>query len=362
MTPVRAASSRDPARASPRILVIRRDNIGDLACTTPAITALRARYPQGRLVALVNTYNRAVLAGNPDLDAVYAYEKGKHRGSRSLLSVYADRARMIVALRREKFDYAILATPGFSAHALRYARLVGARHVLGYAAPGEARAQPDIALPYDRDRETHEVEQVFGLLRALGIQGSPPPMHVFADPGERRDLQAAAAGLGSEAPLIGVHVSARRANQQWPAENFAALIQGIASRHAVRILLLWSPGEADNPMHPGDDGKAAAIAQRCAGIPLLACPTRSLSRLIAALSLCERVVCTDGGALHLAAALGRPILCFFGDSPAARWRPWKVPHELLQPQTRNLRDLGVAEALDGFDRLLQVAPFAAALA
>lgn len=336
----------------PRILVIRRDNIGDLVCTTPLIAALRERYPEGHIAALVNTYNEAVLAGNPDLDSVYAYEKAKHRGAgRSILSIYAKRLRMVMALRREKFDYGILATPGFAAHALRFARLIGARHVLGYAEQGKAHPGLDIALPYDRTAGAHEVEQVFALLEALGIRGSPPAARVFPDPGERRDLEEAAARLGRDAPIVGVHVSARRARQQWPAENFAALIRAIAKRHAVRILLLWSPGGADNPMHPGDDDKAREIVERCGNVPLLACPTETLSRLIAALSLCDCVVCVDGGAMHLAAALAKPILCFFGDSPPERWRPWKTPHELLRPVSRDLRDLAVEQALAGFERL-----------
>jgi ADP-heptose:LPS heptosyltransferase len=55
--------------------------------------------------------------------------------------------------------------------------------------------------------------------------------------------------------------------------------------------------------------------------------------------------------MHLAAALGKPTLCFFGDSPPERWRPWKTPHELLQPESRDLKDLGVDQALAGFERL-----------
>src|SRR5262249_48936101 len=111
---VSASSGRHP-----RILVIRRDNIGDLVCTTPLLAALRERYPTGYIAALVNTYNRAVLDRNPSIDVVYAYEKGKHRAAgRSLLSVYGDRIRLLLALRREKFDYAILATPGFAALSL----------------------------------------------------------------------------------------------------------------------------------------------------------------------------------------------------------------------------------------------------
>jgi ADP-heptose:LPS heptosyltransferase len=339
----------------PRILVIRRDNIGDLVCTTPLLAALRLRYPSAHIAALVNTYNKAVLDRNPDLDAVYAYEKGKHRAGRSLLGVYADRLRLIMALRQEKFDYAILATPGFAALSLRLARWIGARHVLGYSDPGRAHPRLDIALPYDRGARSHEVEQVFGLLEALGIRGSPPAARVFPDPGERRDLEKDLANLGQGTPVVGVHVSARRIRQQWPAASFAALIRAIANRHAVRFLLLWSPGEADNPMHPGDDDKAREIVESCGNVPLLACPTKTLARLIAALSLCDCVVCPDGGAMHIAAALAKPILCFFGDSPPERWRPWKTPHELLQPDSRDLRDLTVKQALAAFERLRALA-------
>jgi ADP-heptose:LPS heptosyltransferase len=342
--------------------VIRRDNIGDLVCTTPLLFALRERYPHGHIAALVNTYNEAVLAGNPAVDAVYAYEKGKHRGeTRSIVSVYAERLGLLLSLRRRRFDYAILATAGFEPRSLRLARMIGARRVLGYAEAGKAHVRLDIALPYDRGAKTHEVERVFGLLKALGIDGPPPPARVFPDPGERGAVEQAIAPLGRGATLVGVHISARRANQQWPAENFAALIRAIATRHSVRVVLLWSPGEADNPKHPGDDGKARSVVEGCEGRPVLPLQTESLSRLIAALSLCDYVVCADGGAMHLAAALGKPILCFFGDSPPERWRPWKTPHELLQPTSRNLRDLSVDAAREGFERLLHAVPPAQSL-
>lgn len=343
--------------ASPRILVIRRDNIGDLVCTTPAIAALRLRYPKGRIAVLVNTYNEAVLAGNPDIDSVYAYQKGKHRGARSILSVYADRLRLLITLRRERFDYAILATPGFSQQAFRFAQLIGPRHVVGYAAQGGAHPGIDIALPYDRLTRAHEVEQVFALLQPLGIEGSPPSARVLPDVAETRETAEALSRLGPRgAPVVGIHISARRSRQQWPAENFAKLIRSLAQRHALRFLLLWSPGDQDNPTHPGDDEKARAVLERCAGLPILACPTVTLSRLIAILSLCDCVVCADGGAMHLAAALAKPILCFFGDSPPERWRPWKTPHELLQPPSRDVRDLGVEEVAAGFDRLMPGLP------
>jgi len=344
-----SASHRD---RHPRILVIRRDNIGDLVCTTPLLAALRKRYPAGYIAVLANTYNRAVLDGNPDVDGVYAYEKGKHRASgRSIVSVYVDRLRLIMELRREKFDYAILATPDFSPHALRLARLIGARHVLGYARPGTARTRLDIALRHDRAVSVHHVEQVFGLLKALGINGPPPPLRVFPDPGERHGVEQALSLLAPGTPVVGVHISARKKSQQWPAPSFARLIRGIAAQHAARFVLLWAPGDADNPKHPGDDDKARAIAKACEGLPLLPCPTEALPRLIAALSLCDIVVCADGGAMHIAAALGRPILCFFGDSPPEVWHPWGVPYRVLRSSSRDVSDIGVDEALAAYAEL-----------
>lgn len=341
----------------PRILVIRRDNIGDLVCTTPLIAALRERYPDGHIAAFVNTDYQAVLAGNPAIDALYAYEKGKRRGEkRSLVSVYADRLRLIVRLRKEKFDYAILATPGFEPGSLRLARMIGARHVLGYAEPGKGHPPVDIALLYDRATKAHEVEQVFTLLRALGVNGSPPSARVFPDAGERGEIEPALARLGQGKPVVGVHISARSKKQQWSGENFAALIRAIGERHAARFLLLWAPGEPDNPRHTGDDHKARAVMEYCKGIPVLPCPTEAVSRLIAALSLCDYVVCTDGGAMHLAAALDKPILCFFGDSTPERWRPWKAPHELVQPASQDLKDLSVVRAVSGFESLWRARP------
>jgi ADP-heptose:LPS heptosyltransferase len=336
----------------PRFLVIRRDNIGDLVCTTPLISALRERYPKAHIAALVNTYNEPVLAGNPALDAVHAYEKGKHRGgSRSLLSVYAERLRFLARLRREQFDYAILATPGYAPRSLRLARLIGARHVLGYTEHGKTHGRLDMALPYDGRASAHEVELVFGLLKGLGIDGPPPAVRVFPQDAERGSVGEELARLGGGTPVVGVHISARKKSQQWSAQNFASLMRAIAGNRQPRFVLLWAPGDPDNARHPGDDDKARAVVKACDGLPVLAVPTTTLSRLIAALSLCDYVVCADGGAMHLAAALGKPILCFFGDSGPERWRPWNVRYELLQPDSRDLKDLSVATALAAFERL-----------
>ena len=61
-----------------QFLIIRRDNIGDLVCTTPLLTALRARYPNAWIGVLANAYNAPALQHNPDIDEIFAYQKRKH--------------------------------------------------------------------------------------------------------------------------------------------------------------------------------------------------------------------------------------------------------------------------------------------
>ena len=95
-----------------KILIIRRDNIGDLLCTTPAIAALRRRYPRAHIAALVNSYNAPVLANNPDIDKVYAYTKAKHSGGFALTAWWHE-WRVYRHLRRERFDLIIHANPSF---------------------------------------------------------------------------------------------------------------------------------------------------------------------------------------------------------------------------------------------------------
>lgn len=334
-----------------RLLVIRRDNIGDLVCTTPLLHALRAAFPAARLCTLVNSYNAAVLAANPDVDAVYAYTKRKH-GSGGVWALARERFRLRRALRRERFDCVIVAGADPGARALRRARALHPVHIIGLAPPG-ARAAIDLPVA-PAPTSLHEVEATFRLLAPLGIAGTPPPVRVFADAtladAVRRRIAQARGPRNT--PLVGVHISARKSSNRWPAARFAELMRTLHVRHGAAFLLLWAPGTADDPRHPGDDDKAAEILRLVQDVPVLACATHALAELIAALSVCDAVVCSDGGAMHLAAALAKPIVCLFGDSDAQRWRPWGVPHVLLQPESRNVADVSVAEVVEAFANIL----------
>lgn len=328
-------------------LIIRRDNIGDLVCTTPLISALRRRYPQAHIAALVNTYNRQVLDGHPDLNAVYAYAKAKHRlPGQSRAAVYWNKLSLMLKLRARHFDYALLASPYPGTSALRLARWVAPAHIAGYAEP---TGRVNLALPHGGPKAAHEVEDVFRLARLFGIESKPGKLSIGVDAAARARAQAAIGARDPGRKLIAVHVSARKASQRWPAGRFAELMHALSGE--ADFLLLWSPGAADHPQHPGDDAKAGEIMDAAGELPLTAYPTLELRDLTAALSFADYVICSDGGAMHIAAALGKPVLCFFGDSDAARWHPWGVPYRLLQPDSRDAADISLAAALQAFREL-----------
>lgn len=335
-------------------LFIRRDNIGDLVCTTPMIRALRQRFPKARIGVLVTSYNRQVVENNPDIDVVYAYMKAKHRDpGQSVLGVYWRRLRLMLDLRRQRFDYAIIGGATFLRRALRLARMIRPRHIVGFTEPGKRGVRHiDVGVPYTLPHPMHEVEDIFRLLAPLGIQGVPPPMRVY--PPATALAQVEAAFREKRLPMervVGVHISSRKPLNRWPAEKFIELIRRLGQARHVSFMLLWSPGSAANPRHPGDDEKARQIMDACEGIPILAYPTDRLDQLMAGLARCHAVICGDGGAMHIAAALNKPVLCLFGSSDKTRWYPWGTEHILLQPASRNAADIEVAEAVSAFERL-----------
>lgn len=332
-----------------KILVIRRDNIGDLVCTTPLFSTLRRHFPAAHIAALVNSYNAPVLSGNPDVDEIHVYRKAKHRAAgESRLGIWWQTVRLVQRLRQQRFDIAIVATPGQQLAALKFARWVKAKRVIAYGMTSQGIDDP---LPLAQSDQGHETEAVLRLLQVLGIDEAPGPLRVVADPKRIADVPIPPRTPTAQGPLIALHLSARKPAQRWPIERFAELAYALYIRYNARFLLFWAPGAEDHPQHPGDDGKARRLLALCNNLPLLPCSTDRLEELIAGLACCDRVICSDGGAMHIAAGLGKPILCFFGNSGAARWRPWGVPYELLQPASQNVENISVTEALAAFTKL-----------
>ena len=337
-----------------KILVIRRDNIGDLVCTTPLFAALRQHYPHARIDALVNSYNGPVLAGNPDLDHVYVYSKYKHvAAAQSRIAWLRDRLALLWQLRRQKFDLIILAKSSFDQHGLRFARQIGGHKILGFAPVDGKSADLDIAVPEGPGEHEHEVELVFRLLPPLGISAGPGPLKVVP---VRVGNAPTASPMATAAP-IAIHISAREAERQWPINKWIGLTRQLLARTTNPIMLLWAPGSQNDPTHPGDDELATALldaiseTERQRALPR---PTRTLPELVAALSEARLVICCDGGALHIAAGLGKPVVGLFQNHPIKynHWYPWGVPHQVVRAPVSRVEDIEVAKVAEAVLTLL----------
>ena len=392
-----------------KFLVIRRDNIGDLVCTTPLFEALKARFPESTIHALVNSYNSAVLEGNPNIAAIHVYEKLKHEKNIFRAPwIIARRISLLAKLRQMGFDYAIIAGSAFQPRAVNYLRWIRPKHIIGYLAQAHAASRIiDLGLPLENAYGLHEVEATFRLLTKLDIHGQPSNVKVYPNvpfhepkPNGRVDQarrihqaadetrcavfstvdplylihptttiqahgpsevsappkQAASnepARNNQQHPLcVGVHISSRKPSQRWPEDNFVEFIRHLREQYAAKVLLFWSPGTESDKRHPGDDNKANAILTQLNDPAVIAMPTSTLRDLIDAMAEPDLFVCSDGGAMHIAAGLDKPILCFFGDSDASHWHPWGVLNELLQTESRVATDISVADAIRGFEKLL----------
>lgn len=335
------------------VLFIRRDNIGDLVCTTPAIRALKAKYPQMKIGLLVNSYNAEAVRNNPDVDEIFVWEKAKHRAKKGLLRASFGNLSVLRRIRARRFEAAVGCSYGYSKRLERLTFFTGAGIRVG-TVPGEKSSSKffyNTQVPEPSD-PIHEVEAMMRLIEPLGVTGPAPLMSVrpSAVELEKARQYLKRVGLKETERLVAMQISSRKPQNRWPKERFKELGDMLQERLGLRVMLLWAPGSVDNPLHPGDDEKADWLISSMAKRPLVY-RTDTLAELIASMSLAEAVVTPDGGAMHIAAALSKPVLTVWGSTDARRWAPWGVPHIILQKDTKLAGSVSSEEAFEAFTRI-----------
>lgn len=328
-----------------RFLIICRDNIGDTLLTTPLISAL-AQSGQHQIDVLTNNYAAPVLQHNPDIRQLFYYTKLHHRAAgQGRLACLLQRLKLMLTLKKQRYDVVILAKSRWDQHGLKWVKTVRPARVIALGHP-----HPLITdlLPPPSQSPCHISETLFSLGRPFNLSATAPgKLTLLPDAAIAASLRDTFA-IDPAVPVYALQISARKPSQQWEAARFAGLAEKIAARHPCQIMLLWSPGSRDNPRHPGDDEKAREIMALCPHLPIKAVATTSLPQLIAAMSLCQGLVSSDGGAMHIGAALGLPVVALFGDSDPACWHPWQVNYQVLQPASREVNALSSSEVYDAF--------------
>lgn len=326
-------------------------------CTTPAIAALRKHFPGVEVGALVNSYNAEVLRGNPDVDRVFVYQKLKHAGSLAIRAMaLCERFLLIVRLRRWKPGVTILAKASYDRHGLNFARMIGAKNVIGFVPEPRSmfRRLPDIQLQPPDFTACHEVEAVAKLLTPLGITEAMGALRIFPDLETVVEINKR---LPPARRRVALHISAREPGRRWGLDNFIRLTKHILQTQPdTQILLLWSPGHADDLRHPGDDESAEQLINAVSNNRLIPMPTDNLTELIAALSVCHNFLGADGGALHLAVALNKELIALFENraDKLKHWYPWGCKSQILHSLNQNdpnVSQVRLSQVTESFDKL-----------
>jgi lipopolysaccharide heptosyltransferase II len=304
-----------------RILIVRLREIGDVVFTTPAIAALRTRFPDAHLTYIVEPAAAPVVAANPHLNDVIVAPR--RRGPLGLIADVALGRR----LRAARFDLAIDFHGGPRASLLAWLSRAPTR--IGYAIPGRGWMYTRrVARPREL-RARHSVENQWDLLAPLDI--APPdrtrfPVQMPVDPAVAHDVDArlSRAGVAAGDPIVVVHVSAGNPFRRWPLAHFVDLIAALAGDDARRRVVVTS-GPSDQ------EAAARVIADVRARVgsrgerQIVSCGDFSLAELRALLDRAALYIGGDSGPLHVAATTHVPIVGLYGPTLPARSAPWRDP-------------------------------------
>lgn len=291
-----------------KILLVRLDRVGDVVLSTPAMEALKKRFPRSELTVLLRPQTAALLENNPHVDRCVVLDPG---------AGLAERCRILQDLRRRRFDLAV--DPCFD-WKLASALMVwasGAQSRIGY--PGGGREVFFTTLAAVPSANAHMSDVILGTLRPLGIDGPNPQPRLYLSQEER---DRAAAWLAERSPggkpLVGLHPGAYYETQRWPAEYFAALADRL--RGPVDVILFGGPADRD----------LIRRIQPLVSVRMLEVVTPDIRWFAALLSRCRLLVCNNSGPLHMAAALGVPTVSFMGPTVKALWSPLGEKHAVLR--------------------------------
>jgi len=297
---------RDP----PAALLVRAVNwLGDAVLTTPALGAVRAAFPRSRIALAAKPLVAELFRHHPDIDEILVYDKeGRHAGAAGML-------RMAGVLRRRNLDAAILFQNAFDAGLLAF--LAGIPDRAGYATDGR-RMLLSRAVPVTEEvLRLHHAEYYLHLVEGLGIPRPANPVMRLQVTGEERDAMSArlaSLGVPKGSRILGINPGATYGSaKRWYPDRFAAVADTLSEEWGASVALMGSVPEM--PL-------AAEIEAAMRRKPVNLAGRTTVRELMALLSLCGFLVTNDSGPMHIAAALGIPLVAIFGPTDWRATSPW----------------------------------------
>ncbi len=317
---------RRPAGAVPRrILLLRLERIGDLLMSLGAIRAVRGQAPDATIDLVVGSWNEPIarlIAEVSHVELVDAAWLARGSAGESAASL----ARRATRWRGRRYDLAINFEGDIRSHGLL--ALAGAARRVGFGHAGGGPLLTDV-VAFDGGGHVADgglalVERAFdlpagSLPRADTARGAPLwrlPVPEAARAAAHAALAQARTGNESRArPLLAVHAPGGRPIKQWPVERFAEAASVLAAEIGAAVVLTGAPG---------DEAVVSEMASRLGArdVPTIRVQgTTDLVVLAAMLQLCRALLTGDTGPMHLAAAVGTPVLAVFGPSMPWRYGP-----------------------------------------
>ncbi len=292
------------------ILVVRTDRIGDLVLTTPAIQAIAEAFPQSKLTVLVAKDNLALVQGNPFIDEIMLEDrKNEHRGVFGFW-------RLVGEVKKRIFDCAVIFHTKRRTNLLCF--LAGIPERVGYHfyKLGFLLTKK---IPDTRHQGLkHEAQYCLDVLKILGVDADLKrpflPLQPKAEEWACQFLAKAKVDPGKK--IFAIHPGASCQTRRWPPQRFRELIQLLIPRFDCQFFLIGS----------SEFGPIAKAIQSQLDHPMIdLIGQTSVAQLVSLLKRCALLVSVDSGPVHVADALGIPVVCLFtrnqpGINPE-RWRP-----------------------------------------
>lgn len=281
---------------APRILVRSVNWLGDAVMTLPAVQRLREGCPRASITLMGPPGLASLWQADPRVDAYIPTPDGGPW-------------RAAAAIRAADFDVALVFPSSFRAGSECLLGDVPRR--IGYAGHGRGWMLSEVVPRTPVEGKRHQAHDYLDLVAAVGGNPELCAPHVFVS-AEDRAFAAEAAGLRG-CGVIGIHAGARYGPaKRWPSDRFAEVAKAFADR-GCRILLFGGQDER---------GLVASIAERAGGKGIADLAGRTtLGQLAATLQCCDVVVSNDTGPMHLAAAVGTPVVAVFGSTDPDRTAP-----------------------------------------
>jgi heptosyltransferase-3 len=333
MLPPAIADAIDPARIR-RALVVKLRHHGDVLLTSPVFTALKHAAPHAEIDALVYRETAPMLAGHPAISELHTIDRAlKHRG---VFAQVRGEFALWRALASRRYDLIVHLTE--HPRGAWMSRLLRIRYRVAreFADTGwwwRSCFPHRYVLP--RGTIRHTVEAHLDALRRIGIWPEATDKPLVLVPGAAADARVRslldANGL-ARGGFVLVHPGSRWLFKCWPAASTAALLDRLGAQ-GWPIMLTGAPDD-------GERGLIAAIRASTKAHVIDLSGQLTLSELGALIGAARLFIGVDSAPMHMAAAMGTPVVALFGPSGEDEWGPWCVPHRVVASTVHACRPCG----------------------